>query len=130
VQQLCDQQNDWLTRRSQFHVALSAAAGLSEVDGCVVLDRGLRIHLFGGKIRSSGGNGRAAVKSLDLRDWYSREVSIEPAVRKLGTRNQSACDFCREHPQAFAFVISQDGDLRVYCSDNDAAYAFEALAPC
>jgi hypothetical protein len=130
VQQLCDQQNDWLTRRSQFHVALSTAAGLSEVDGCVVLDRGLRIHLFGGKIRPSGGNGRAAVKSLDLRDWYSREVSIEPGVRKLGTRNQSACQFCREHPQAFAFVISQDGDLRVYCSDSDAAYAFEALAPC
>ena len=130
VQQLCDQQNDWLTRRNQFHVALSTAAGLSEVDGCVVLDRGLQIHLFGGKIRSSGANGGAARKALPLCDWYARDLSIEPALRKLGTRNQSACDFCRQQPQAFAFVVSQDGDLRVYCSDDQAAYAFEALAPC
>jgi hypothetical protein len=130
VQQLCDQQNDWLTRRNQFHIALNAAAGLSEVDGCVVLDRGLKIGLFGGKIRSSGASGPTSVKPLDLRDWYSRDESIEPAIRKLGTRNQSACQFCREHPNSFAIVISQDGDLRVYCSDDDTAYGFEALAPC
>ncbi|MGE5194009.1 MAG: putative sensor domain DACNV-containing protein [Deltaproteobacteria bacterium] len=130
VQQLCDQQNEWLALRGQFQVALNAAAGLSEVDGCVVLDRGLRIGLFGGKIRSSGATSRPSGKALDLRDWYARDVSIEHDIRKLGTRNQSACQFCREHPHALAFVISQDGDLRVYCSDDEAAYAFEALAPC
>src|SRR5262245_17983781 len=130
VQQLCDQQNDWLALRSQLHVALSAAAGLSEVDGCVVLDRGLRVKLFGGKIHSSSASGAGAAKVLDLRDWYARDVSIESEIRKLGTRNQSACQFCREHPRTFAFVISQDCDLRVYCSDDEAAYAFEALAPC
>jgi hypothetical protein len=130
VQQLCDQQNDWLTRRNQYHVALNAVAGLSEVDGCVVLDRGLRVHLFGGKIHSASGNGRSTGKSLDLQDWYAREASLEPAIRKLGTRNQSACRFCRDHSHAFAFVVSQDGDLRVYCSDETAAYGFEALAPC
>src|SRR5262245_7639139 len=130
VQQLCDQQNDWLTRRNQFHIALNAVAGLSEVDGCVVLDRGLRVKLFGGKIHSASTNGAVATKPLDLRDWYERDVSIEPFIRKLGTRNQSACQFCREHPHAFAFVVSQDCDLRVYCSDDESAYAFEALAPC
>ncbi len=130
VQQLCDQQNEWLALRGQLHIALNAAAGMSEVDGCVVLDRGLRIGLFGGKIRFSNGSGAPAGKMLDLRDWYARDVSIEPAMCRLGTRNQSACQFCREHPQAFAFVISQDGDLRIYCSDDQSAYAFEALAPC
>jgi hypothetical protein len=130
VQQFCDQQNDWLTRRNQFHVALNAVAGLSEVDGCVVLDRGLRVKLFGGKIHSANANGAAPAQVLDLRDWYARDVLIEPFIRKLGTRNQSACQFCREHPHTFAFVVSQDCDLRVYCSDDDAAFAFEALAPC
>jgi hypothetical protein len=130
IQQLCDQQNDWLTRRNQFQVALNAVAGLSEVDGCVVLDRGLRLHLFGGKIHSSSGNGRSSRKVLELCDWYAHEVSLDSDIRKLGTRNQSACRFCREHPHAIAFVVSQDGDLRVYCSDDKAAYAFEALAPC
>jgi len=130
TQQLCEQQNDWLTRRNQFQLALHAVVGLSEVDGCVVLDRGLRVHLFGGKIHSAPGNGREAREALELRDWYARETSLERDIRKLGTRNQSACRFCREHPRAFAFVVSQDGDLRVYCSDDEAAYGFEALAPC
>jgi Probable sensor domain DACNV len=130
VQQLCDLQNDWLAKRNQFHVAMDTAAGLSEVDGCVVLDRGLRVHLFGGKIHSFSGGGQSSRSALPLCDWYARELSIEPAIRKLGTRNQSACQFCREHPETFAFVISQDGDLRVYCSDQGAAYGFEALAPC
>ena len=119
----------WLTKRNQFHVAMNAVAGLAEVDGCVVLDRGLRVHLFGGKIRSSSAHRPSSARVLDLCDWYARDVIIEQAIRKLGTRNQSACQFCREHPHAFAFVISQDGDLRVYCSDDKAAYAFEALAP-
>lgn len=118
-------ENEWLARRGQFQTALRALAGLSEIDGCVVLDRGLRVHLFGGKLRFAHSAGHV----LDVRDWYSRDESIEPGVRRLGTRNQSACQFCREHPHAFAFVVSQDGDLRVYCSDDEAAYAFEALAP-
>jgi hypothetical protein len=126
VDELCEVENDWLARRGQFQVALRSLAGLSEVDGCVVLDRGLRVHLFGGKLRPA----HAAGRLFDVRDWYSRDESIESGVRKLGTRNQSACRFCREHPHAFAFVVSQDGDLRVYCSDDEAAYAFEALAAC
>jgi len=130
LQQLGDLQNDWLAKRNELHVAQSAMAGLSEVDGCVVLDRGLQVRLFGGKIRPAGASGRLPHAALDLKDWYTHELSIEPALRKLGTRNQSACQFCREHPHAFAFVVSQDGDLRVYCSDDQAAYAFEALAPC
>jgi hypothetical protein len=128
VDKLCDEQNDWLTRRNHFQLALNAVVGLSEVDGCVVLDRGLRVHLFGGKIHSSG-NSRSPRKALGLCDWYAHEASLEADLRKLGTRNQSACRFCQEHPHAFAFVISQDGDLRVYCSDDHRAYAFEALAP-
>jgi hypothetical protein len=130
VQQLCDQQNDWLTRRNQFQQALNAVVGLSEVDGCVVLDRGLRVHLFGGKIHSSSANSGTPQRVLNLCDWYARDASLDAEIRKLGTRNQSACRFCQEHPHAFAFVISQDGDLRVYCSDEQAAYAFEALATC
>src|SRR5262249_1907064 len=126
---LCTHKTDGPPRRNQFHIALNAVAGLSEVDGCVVLDRGLHVKLFGGKIHSSSASGATGAKVLDLRDWYAHDVSIESEIRKLGTRNQSACQFCREHPRTFAFVISQDCDLRVYCSDDEAAYAFEALAP-
>jgi hypothetical protein len=52
---------------------------------------------------------------------------MEPRLAKLGTRNNSACLFCREHPGAWAFVVSQDGDLRVFYSDEKAAYAILAI---
>lgn len=121
-------QNDWFARRTALHVAIDTVAGLADVDGCVVLDRGLKVSLFGGKIRTARSDG--ASRLLELRDWYDRSQSLVSSMAKLGTRNQSACLFCREHPQALAFVVSQDADLRVYTSDAQFAYAFEALAPC
>ena len=74
----------------------------------MVLDRGLRVGLFGGKIGISSASGPSSERVLGLRDWYSRDVSIEPGIRKLGTRNQSACQFCREHPHTFAFEKLED----------------------
>lgn len=128
LDQLSQLQNDWFARRAALHVAIDTVAGLADVDGCVVLDRSLRVSLFGGKIRTARSDG--ASRLLELRDWYDRSQSLLSSMAKLGTRNQSACLFCREHPQAVAFVVSQDGDLRVYTSDANFAYAFESLAPC
>lgn len=127
-EKLGELQNDWFTRRNALNVAIETVAGLADVDGCVVLDRSLRVSLFGGKIRTARVDGGSRL--LELRDWYDRSLSLLPSIAKLGTRNQSACLFCREHPQAVAFVVSQDSDLRVYTSDANFAYAFESLAPC
>lgn len=128
LDQLALLQNDWFARRTALLVAIDTIAGLADVDGCVVLDRGLRVSLFGGKIRTARVDG--ASRLLELRDWYDRSQSLVSSMAKLGTRNQSACLFCREHPRALAFVVSQDTDLRVYASDENYAYAFESLAPC
>jgi hypothetical protein len=129
LDELHELQNEWFARRNAMYAAVSTMAGLTEVDGCVVLDRGLRAYLFGGKIRNARQDHPAA-PLRPLRDWYEPAQSLEPSLARLGTRNQSACAFCREYPHALAFVVSQDGDLRVYCSDTECAYAFEALAPC
>lgn len=128
VDRLGELQNEWFAHRTALNIAVETAAGLADVDGCVVLDRSLRVSLFGGKIRTARHDG--VLKLLELRDWYDRSQSLVSSMAKLGTRNQSACLFCREHPQSVAFVVSQDGDLRVYTSDASFAYAFESLAPC
>lgn len=130
IDRLVELQQNWFARRNALHVGIETAAGLADVDGCVVLDRGLRVHLFGGKIRNARTDSPMAARLFDVRDWYERPQSLLPSVGKLGTRNQSACGFCREHPRSLAFVVSQDTDLRVYASDTEYAYAFESLAPC
>ncbi|MGQ0634291.1 MAG: putative sensor domain DACNV-containing protein [Planctomycetaceae bacterium] len=129
LDELHELQNEWFVRRNALYAAVNTIAGLTEVDGCVVLDRGLRVHLFGGKIRNARPDHPSA-PLRPLRDWYQPDESLDSSLARLGTRNQSACGFCREYPHALAFVVSQDGDLRVYCSDTDCAYAFEALAAC
>ncbi len=114
--------DQWLKQRTAVRNAASILANLSAVDGCVVLDRRLRVHGFGGIITQRGGRG------LPMRQWPESENSLDPpCCRRLGTRHRSACSLCRQHSYAFAFVVSQDGDLRVFCSDSDYVYGFEGL---
>ncbi len=111
--------NQWLARRQDLYLMQEALAALSGVDGCVVLDRSLKAHLFGAKIQTIRDR-----KKLPLVDYDQPGTIIEEEMKSLGTRNNSACLFCQEHPGAFAFVLSQDSDLRLYCSDEKVAYAF------
>lgn len=129
IDELHERQNEWFAARNALYATVGTIAGLTEVDGCVVLDRGLHVHLFGGKIQNARDD-HGSSRLRPLCDWYEPAQSLDGALARLGTRNQSACGFCREHPHALAFVVSQDTDLRVYCSDTECAYAFEALAPC
>lgn len=100
-----------------------ALARISSVDGCVVLDRSQRVHLFGAKIRKREGAAPLPVKEIDPKT----DTRVE--LEKLGTRNKSAFEFCQYHPGSLAFVISQDSDLRLYWSDNDYVYANFSAEP-
>ena len=114
--------DQWLKQRTAVRNAASMLANLSAVDGCVVLDRRLRVLGFGGIITQH------ASPRLPLRHWPREGDSFTaPSCRHLGTRHRSACGLCCQHPYAFAFVVSQDGDLRVFCSDSEHAYGFEGL---
>jgi hypothetical protein len=64
---------------------------LANVDGCVVLDRRLQVLGFGGTIT------------------YRKEDGDSG-----GHRHLSAKSWCKKFRDGFAFVISQDGDVRVY----------------
>jgi hypothetical protein len=93
---------------------------LSTVDGCVVLDRGMNLVGFGAKIKAD----EAASRS-PLTFRASREYPNEEALsHRHGTRHHSALQLVKARPNSLAFVVSQDGDLRVFTSD-DQFYACE-----
>ena len=47
----------------------------------------------------------------------------------FGMRHRSAYRFCQRVPGAMAFVISQDGDLRVFCNVKGRVELFDGPTP-
>ena len=127
LRELSDLEQKWLIRRRNLRFTITTLADLTAIDGCVMMDRHLCCHLFGAKLERQPGSAASPGGPRELRDWYSR-VSLEEAIKKLGKRNGSACDFCRDHPGALAFVVSQDTDLRLYYSDDQFTYRFDNLS--
>ena len=118
---LSEVSTQWLLSKSALDAVVDSVAAIANVDGCVVVNRQFMARCFGAKISTRNGC------ELPLVDWNNHSISLDSSMERLGTRNNSACHFCRTNPGAIAFVISQDQDLRVYCSDKDHAYAFEGL---
>ncbi len=102
----------WDTAKRRMFSSARALAELANVDGCVVLDRRLRLFGFGGEIR---------VAEEQVKGWECIEAhpeTLEPLaaidVERWGTRHRSAFRLCCVRPGATVFVVSQDGDLRVF----------------
>jgi hypothetical protein len=117
----------WYQQKNYLETRISVLANLANVDGCVVLDKTLKVIGFGGEIligdAASGNSGRTYQKHI----WSdnSSVAMSEDEIKQFGTRNRSAFRFCNAHPGAIAFVISQDGDLRVYAGMQREAIMFD-----
>lgn len=102
----------WEAARRRMFTAARALADLSQVDGCVAVDRRLRLFGFGGEIRI----GEKDIEGFRVfqahPDTLEEQEPIE--IEKFGTRHRSASRLCAAVPGTLAFVISQDGDLRVF----------------
>ncbi|WP_148087952.1 hypothetical protein [Gemmata obscuriglobus] len=93
---------------------LSSVGHLAAADGCVVLDRRLVLRGFGGSIEKN-----AEGVLGDCHDLASKtDVPAAILLKSFGERHKSAYALCRRVPQALVFVISQDGDLRLFANDN------------
>ncbi len=115
----------WNWRRAAVFTKARILAGLSSVDGCVVVDRCLKVVGFGGEIRIDDGKLQATPRTL--RDKKTGGLLPEANVEQMGTRHRSAYRLAKTHPGIIAFVISQDGDLRVFCSDEHDVFGFDRL---
>jgi hypothetical protein len=113
-------------RRHQLWSTAASVGHLSALDGCVVLDRQMTVHGFGSTIETGAANGstRAYVPARG-----TPPVTEEQLLARFGHRHRSAFLLCKAVANAIAFVISQDGDLRVFSSDDRHVHCDENLSP-
>jgi hypothetical protein len=113
-------------RRHQVWSMAASVGHLSALDGCVVLDRRMTVHGFGGTIETAAASS-SALKYADSRT--KAPLPEQPLLARFGHRHRSAFLLCKAVPNAIAFVISQDGDLPVFSSDDRHVYCDENLSP-
>lgn len=87
-----------------------AVVKLSTIDGCLVFDRGLRLLGFKGEVLVRDD---PECVELDL-DYGDLEQKAAFDINQFGTRHRSAARFCGKVPGAVVFVVSQDGDIRLF----------------
>lgn len=115
------------TLRHSLLTTAEALGGLTATDGCVVLNRSMRLIGFGGIIDVEQAKlGSQLVWGGSPSDPSMTEQAL---LERFGTRHRSAYLLCRALPNTIAFVVSQDGDLRVFASDNERVYYFDSLSP-
>jgi len=83
-------------------------AGLSAVDGAVVMTQRFELLGFGGEISGALPAVRTVAKALDVEGDHVVKESTEG----VGTRHRSAYRFCNGIIDAIAVVVSQDGNVR------------------
>lgn len=115
----------WSWRRATLFTKAEILAGLSSVDGCVVLNRNLQLLGFGGEIRVDEQTVQAAKRAL--RNLTTGELTPEAELEQYGTRHRNAYRLVKVHPGTIVFVISRDGDLRIFCSNQKDVFGFEGL---
>jgi hypothetical protein len=106
--------------------AADLIASLSAVDGAVVLRRNLDLLGFGAEILV------ADVDDDEVVQYMTQPGQAQPERRplaSLGMRHRSALRFCQVVDGAMAFVVSQDGDLRVFCPSDAGIRLFEGASP-
>jgi DisA bacterial checkpoint controller nucleotide-binding len=84
-------------------------ASLSAIDGAVVLTKRSDLLGFGGFILGDIDEVQTVAHALDNE---GEVIEIEPS-EGVGTRHRAAYRLCHEMHDAFAIVISQDGDVRL-----------------
>jgi hypothetical protein len=105
---------EWNVKRNAVRSSATSIGYLAQADGCVIIDRGMRALGFGGKI---------LVDDTVLRlDRKLVGLSEHQLLSNFGTRHGSAFRLCKAFDDVMVFVISQDGDLRLFASDGDQVH--------
>ncbi len=84
-------------------------AALSAVDGAVIMSKHLDILGFGGVISGDLDDAQTITHALDIDGLLTRQELVEG----VGTRHRAAYRLCQKVHDAFAVVISQDGNVRL-----------------
>jgi sensor domain DACNV-containing protein len=89
-------------------------AGLTGVDGAVVMTDGFDLLGFGAEIVGDLPEVARVERAMDVEG--SRTIS--ESTEGVGTRHRSAYRLCAANPGVVAIVVSQDGGVRIACSHD------------
>lgn len=100
-----------------FARACSLLASLAQVDGAVIIRKDLTVECFGAELIQV--DQPEQDEPCDF--WIIQENrSISEPLRNMGMRHRSAYRFCQKIPGSIAFVVSQDGGIRIFCGIGDS----------
>src|SRR5215216_5204912 len=91
-------------------------AGLTAVDGAVVMTQRFEMLGFGGEISGRLQGVETVARALDV----EADAALEESVGGVGTRHRSAYRLCNALRDVIAVVISQDGNVRFVKRKNEA----------
>ncbi len=95
-----------------------AIAKLSTADGCIVFDQGLRLLGFKGEVLVKE-TPDCVELDLDSETLKAKEPPKPFNLNQFGTRHRSAARFCGKVSGGVVFVVSQDGDIRLFMGLKD-----------
>ncbi|MGV8075069.1 MAG: hypothetical protein AB2L11_11000 [Syntrophobacteraceae bacterium] len=109
----------------EYEKTIGLVSQLSKVDGAVVISRNLEILGFGAILELEENSGsQDAVYECAGCDY---EPCKKKSLSLFGTRHRSAASFCKRCSGSTAYVISQDGDLRIMYSITDRIYLWDGF---
>jgi hypothetical protein len=101
-----------------FEVA-HVIAGLTAVDGAVVMTQRFEVLGFGGEISGDLPAVDKVARAIDVEG----EIVVEESAEGVGTRHRSAYRLAKELSSIIAVVISQDGNVRfIKCKNGTVIY--------
>ena len=101
-----------------FEVA-HVIAGLTAVDGAVVMTQRFEVLGFGGEISGDLPAVDTVARAIDVEG----DVAVEESTEGVGTRHRSAYRLSKALSSVIAVVISQDGNVRfIKCKDDAVTY--------
>ena len=100
-------------------------ASFAAVDGAVVLEHDLTLLGFGAEILGT----EVPTEGDSVKCVHPPRKPQYKPLSSFGMRHRSAYRFCKEVEGAIAFVVSQDGDLRIFCESGGEVTLFEGSTP-
>jgi len=89
--------------------AASFISSLTAVDGAVVLTDNLRLLGFGAEITATS----PRLNRVKVITDFKKNVGENKDIEFFGTRHRSAFRFCSSFEDSIAFIVSQDGEIKV-----------------
>jgi hypothetical protein len=128
--ELADLSRLTLGRTEELGPTIAALAGLTGVDGAVVLTNRYELLGFGAKIARR--RGRPQVEQVTLTEPVENDTPVLVHPEQLGgTRHLSAAQFTQDQRDAVALVASQDGRFTVFewspCENMVHAHRLDVL---